>query len=225
MKKIISFCVYGNAPIFLIGAIRNAELAQKIYPDWVCRFYIFTEAFSIKEDLEKFPNVETVCIGREGGAYSMLYRFLPLEEENIEYFISRDTDSRLSFREKESVDKWIESGKTFHIMKDHPYHITPEFPILGGMWGSKGGIIKDIRSYMSQICQNLSDEHGLDQKFLYNLYHKHALNDHLTHNPDEFPSPRNYERDNIYFVGQVIDENEKFGGNWKNDLSLLNINL
>ena len=35
MKNIISFCLWGDNPIYTIGAIRNAELAQEIYPGFV----------------------------------------------------------------------------------------------------------------------------------------------------------------------------------------------
>ena len=40
MKKIISFCLWGNDPKYTVGALRNAELAKTIYPDWKTRFYI-----------------------------------------------------------------------------------------------------------------------------------------------------------------------------------------
>ena len=39
MKKIISFCVWGNNPKYCIGAIKNAILAKQIYPDWICRYH------------------------------------------------------------------------------------------------------------------------------------------------------------------------------------------
>ena len=42
MKKIISFCLWGDNPKYTIGAIENAKLAKTIYPDWTCRFYVGT---------------------------------------------------------------------------------------------------------------------------------------------------------------------------------------
>jgi hypothetical protein len=38
--KIISFSLYNNKDIYNYGAIRNLNLAKKIYPDWMVRFYI-----------------------------------------------------------------------------------------------------------------------------------------------------------------------------------------
>lgn len=224
-KKVITFCVFGDNPIYKIGAIKNAELAQKIYPDWICRFYIFSECFDLKKDLDQYKNVETILIDKKGGFYSTLYRFLPLEEDEISYFISRDTDSRLCVREKEAVDFWINSNKSFHIMKDHPYHYTPEFPILAGMWGAKGGIIKNIKNYIKNFCENQNDTKGIDQRLLYDFYHTYVKSDYIIHESHSFPLERNYERDKIYYIGQPFDEKDNFYGNWKNDLEKINIHL
>ena len=39
-KKIIAFSLWGEKPVYNVGAIRNAELAKEIYPDWICRYYL-----------------------------------------------------------------------------------------------------------------------------------------------------------------------------------------
>ena len=223
MSKLITFCVFGNAPIFRIGALKNAELAQSIYPNWICRFYLFKECHDLETELLKFPNTEVCKCSIEGGFHSTLYRFLPLGESNVSHFISRDTDSRLSIREKEAVDQWVDSGKFFHIMKDHPYHYTPEFPILAGMWGGFGGIYPEIKNHMTDFVKKNINAKGIDQKFLYEYYNTKAKGYCFEHNHTNFPSERNFERDGIYFVGQVIDENGNFGGNWKNDLKQIGI--
>lgn len=223
-KKIITFCVFGDNPVFLKGAIENAKLAQQIYPDWISRFYLFQECHFLKNDLQLYNNIEIELIDKQGGFYSTMYRFLPLGESDVERFISRDTDSRLSIREKEAVDEWINDDCDFHIMKDHPYHYTPEYPILAGMWGAKGGLIPNIKEYIDFFIDNNTSKKGIDQFFLYDLFHK-KIEKYTEHDMDTFPSPRNYERDRIYFVGQPFDENNNFYGDWKNDLNKLNISL
>ena len=65
--------------------------------------------------------------------------------------ISRDADSRLSLREKEAVEKWINSDKDFHIMRDHPHHY---YPILGGTWGFKN-YVKRIGIKAKMLKRNL----------------------------------------------------------------------
>ena len=39
-KKVISFSLWGNEPRYCMGAIKNAKIAQKIFKDWTCRFYV-----------------------------------------------------------------------------------------------------------------------------------------------------------------------------------------
>jgi hypothetical protein len=224
MKKLITFSLFGNAPMYQKGAIENLKKAQSIYPDWICRFYLFEEDHFMEEELKKInSSVEIKKITKPGGFYSTLYRFLPLSEEGVERFISRDTDSRLSFREKEAVDAWIQSDRTYHIMKDHPYHFTPEFPILAGMWGGKGNVFNDIKYTMTEFVKEASDTKGIDQRFLYDYYHEVVKGDYLEHAMDSFPSARSFNRDGIYFVGQPIDEDNKFTGDWINDLAKLGI--
>ena len=60
-KKIISYSLWGNEPMYTIGAIRNAELAKEIYPDWVCRFYIGDDVEDgIVGKLKSFDNIEVI---------------------------------------------------------------------------------------------------------------------------------------------------------------------
>ncbi|CAF1684749.1 unnamed protein product, partial [Didymodactylos carnosus] len=35
---------------------------------------------------------------------------------------SRDLDSALTQRELDAVTEWLKSNKSFHTMRDHPYH-------------------------------------------------------------------------------------------------------
>jgi hypothetical protein len=39
-KRVISFGLYGNLPRYTIGAIRNIQLSNIYFPDWICRFYV-----------------------------------------------------------------------------------------------------------------------------------------------------------------------------------------
>ena len=49
-------------------------------------------------------------------------------------YIARDLDSRFTDREQAAVVEWLNSNKSFHIMRDHPLHINA---ILAGTWGCK----------------------------------------------------------------------------------------
>lgn len=36
--------------------------------------------------------------------------------------MSRDSDGKIIVREEDAVREWLASNRTFHIMRDHPWH-------------------------------------------------------------------------------------------------------
>ena len=64
----------------------------------------------------------------------MFWRFYPIENKDIDIFLSRDVDSRITEREMKFVNEWINSDKIFHIIRDHPGH---RIEILRGTFGIK----------------------------------------------------------------------------------------
>jgi len=214
MKKIISFSLYGNKPMYTIGAIKNADLAKIIYPDWICLYYIFDcVPKNIIDELRKKENVELKIFNHkmENDSRGMFYRFFPLASKEYDYVICRDTDSRLSYREKYAVDEWISSGKSFHIMRDHPYHKSL---IQGGLWGSKCGIIENLLEKINTFSP--SKEKGQDERFLEKEIWPHIKDNCTIHDEFWFKCPyptackRGKENNGVYFLGQVFDENDKF---------------
>ncbi|HAI37955.1 MAG TPA: hypothetical protein DCM40_07430 [Maribacter sp.] len=202
--KIISFSLWGHDPKYLIGAIKNAKLAAEIYPDWICRFYLASSVpISIEMQLKKFPNVEVVNMPELGDWKGMFWRFIPASEDDVEVVISRDTDSRLSLREKYAVDEWLESDKGFHIMRDHPWH---NYPVLGGMWGAKKGTLPNMKELIDNFSQE--DQYGTDYVFFSQVVMPIIDGNTLVH--DEFfenkPFPK--PRDQYEFVGKVFDADE-----------------
>lgn len=160
-KKIISFGLYGHDQCYQFGALENLALQPEIYPGWICRFYVSHE---IPEDIVAKlieGGAEVIVKKRGHGDDGMFWRFLPASEESVEVLIVRDTDSRLNVREKHAVDEWLQSGKPFHLMRDHPHHNAL---ILGGMWGCKKNTIPQMAELI-QEWQNF-DGKGRDQEFL-----------------------------------------------------------
>lgn len=215
-KKIISFSLWGNESMYTVGAIRNAELAKEIYPDWICRFYVGDD---VNEDiigkLKSFDNTEVIVMVEEKNDWQgMFWRFYVIDNGDVDYVIFRDTDSRLTIREKEAVNEWIGSGRYFHIMRDHVYHTEA---IMGGMWGCKPKeliskineevysnglsavselkkVINDWLNHEDMNIKNkrhnhLTDEQlvtkGIDQIFLRSLIYPMVYNDSWIH--DSYP--------------------------------------
>jgi len=133
----------------------------------------------------------------------MFWRFYPCSDPEVSIMISRDTDSRLNEREKYAVEDWLESGKNFHIMRDHPYHGTE---ILGGMWGCKSGILNDIKDLISTYTKG--NFWQVDQNFLRDVVYNKVKHDCKVH--DEFFEKLAFptKRKNNYFVGMAFDQND-----------------
>lgn len=200
--KVISFSLWGDNPKYTIGALKNASLAQTIYPDWLCYFFVgSTVPSDIVSALSQFPNVIIKQKKDNGDWSSMFWRFETSYDPLVKISIFRDTDSRLNLREKAAVDEWLQSDKTFHIMRDHPFH---KFPILGGMWGYKQNDKYPMEKLLTECSKN--NRYGTDYEFFGNILYPMIEDDQLVHDPffekKPFPTPRNDKE----FVGEVFDE-------------------
>jgi len=210
MKNVIAYSLWGDNPIYWVGALRNIELAKKYYPGWICRFYIDKNSRQDLIDTVVGENVEIILVDSKDSFHGMFWRFWASVEENVDVFLSRDCDSRFSDREFKAVQEWLNSDKDFHIMRDHPYHTVP---ILGGMWGSRNGIMREIG--LLKLIENWSQysRKGIDQDFLGQIVYPLVKEKSIEHSEfnlrfggeiRHFPTIRN----NYEFIGDVFDENE-----------------
>ena len=147
-KRYLSFSLWGKDPIYSIGAIKNAEQYKSIYEGWDMVVY-YNNSVS-PAIVRKLESLGVKCIDISSmGIYGMFWRFLAADLEDCEYAIFRDTDSRVSLREKLAVDEWINSGKTLHVMRDHPYHSVPagnfELGMLGGIQMYRETLMETIK--------------------------------------------------------------------------------
>jgi len=206
----ISFSLWGQDPIYNIGVIRNAELAKTIYPNW--EMIVFHDETVPQETIKSLQDLNVNLKNMsKSKMYGMFWRFLATEIPESNYVIFRDADSRIGQRERLAVDEWIQSGKTLHVMRDHPFHMIPcgnyELGILGGMWGIKSGNFSML-SNLKNIPYINQHRYGNDQTFLRSIYETFK-NDKITHDEffdgKPFPMPRDEKR----FIGERIDINEK----------------
>ena len=150
--RVLSFSLYGDNPKYTIGAIKNSELREKFYPDWQMRVYHNDSVPNyVLEQLEA-NNVVLINTKVDRNVCNAMWRFAPASEEGVEYFISRDCDSRIFERDVAAVEEWIASGKDFHIIRDHPGGHAWESS--AGMWGAKGGFIENIKEKMDQYIHS-----------------------------------------------------------------------
>jgi len=225
MKKIISFSVWGSNPKYAEAAYQNLLLQPEIYPGWTCRFYVDeTVPLSVINKLKGTPEIPTeiVLMPPSDGNYGLFWRFEPLKDTTIERFIVRDSDSRLNIREAAAVKEWEESGKEFHIMRDHPQHGAY---ICGGMWGATSEFINKIapiyddllKSFLSSLSFNdIFKQRGkyfnTDQPFLWKHIWPRIMNSHIAHIKD-LPNLRFMGNERLFpienpdgmFVGEPIE--------------------
>lgn len=229
--KIIVYCIWGNDPIYWIGALENIRLASILYPDWICRFYIDRSSDINLIRSISGNNVEVILMDSKVTNYEnisdrfnhsgLFWRFLPLLEKDVNIVISRDCDSRISKREVDAVNEWLSSDKDFHIMRDHPYH---QVPILSGMWGSRNNLLLNINELLKKWDTNDTKGmyHAEDQDFLGQVIYPIVVNNSFEHSEFNisynnivynFPTTRvNYE-----FIGDVFNEKDvRHPEYWKN---------
>ena len=104
----------------------------------------------IVNDIDQFNNSEIIFKKETDDRLGQFWRFYPASDRDVEIMLSRDCDSRLNQREKEAVNEWLNSSKSFHIMRDHPYHNTE---ILAGMWGVKNPILNDMQIMINEYLR------------------------------------------------------------------------
>jgi len=221
MKKIISFSLYGNDLKYTYGALCNAELAKIIYPEWICRFYCGNSVpTDIIKKLSEYDNVEIIMMNEDNVMSYMTWRFLAYDDDDVEVVLSRDSDSRLSFREKKLVDIFMSSDFLFHDIRDHVLHMS----IMGGTWGMKKGAIPSISNLLKSSYVGMS--YGSDQGFMSvvvgPIVYDKTLQHHSNYCPENGKISSNFPIKNtdilstlcdpvhgsyIHFIGEVFPGN------------------
>lgn len=202
--NIISFCVYGTKPLYIKGMVENLKLVETFYPGWTPRVYISSNiSKEIAKEYKSYGAQVYQVNAVENGVFAM-YRYLPLADPDVDRAIFRDADSRLNNRESEAVKIWIQEDTNIHIMRDHPYHGGPK--ILGGMWGAKGSVLRNIQKYILKYS-HLNWERDIDQLMLHNEIYPLFKDSATVHDEIFDKKPFPVKRNGLEFVGCQFDEN------------------
>ena len=213
-KNVVSFSLYGDLKIFTAGMVENAKLAKEIYPNWEVRVYHSSDVpRKILESLSALGCVLKEC-HMGPNTDGMFWRFLPMCDDSVRRFISRDADCRLSWREKAAVDEWMASGKAFHVMRDSPGLFAR---IPGGTFGMDNLLMKDVLKEPIGFDYNKEVYRFQDQKFLgEQIWPLVKDGNHIAHdtfdlvktgNEVHFPPHRPMKYGT--YVGECIDENNQ----------------
>jgi hypothetical protein len=215
MVNVISFCLYGNKATYILGMIENIKIAKNIYKNW--DIYIYFNETVPENFIKKYLELGAKCIKCENIGNNkknwegMFWRFIPFDDIDVDFWISRDADSRLSQREFNLVEEWMKSNKTLHVIRDHRCHFNY---IMGGMFGINNklyrerysGKIKTIRDTIKDLYQYYKERpYNVDQIWLNDKFWNVLKNDHIAHISKE--ARRVYETDiliksDTHFIGK-----------------------
>ena len=139
MKKVFSFTLFGDQDRYCKGMVCNVEEIEKRFPDFEIWIHIGDSIpESILNELSKHSSVKLLPTG-EIGMINKIYRYLSIDDPEVELMIVRDADSRVYQRDEQSVREFMNSEKKFQIIRDHRVHAIP---ILGGLFGIKKGCLE-----------------------------------------------------------------------------------
>lgn len=177
--RVIAMSLYGDDPKYTLGAVRNAQLLPVIFPGW--RLFIYCSRQVPSESTAGGPDVcasvplqvtrKLEELGAElkyidpSGLAPMMWRFLPVDDDTVDVFISRDSDSRLTERDAALVSVWLDTDTLFHCIRDHPSHAV--FPVSGGLWGARTKWLRLVLGHrpIASLLQ-YSDGYLEDMRFL-----------------------------------------------------------
>lgn len=185
LKNVISYSLYGIDDTYLKGALANSILAKEIFPGWVTRYYVDdTVPKEIISELSKSGS-EIVYKPRSEHFSGSLWRFEVAFDPGVQFYLIRDTDDRLCLRQQTAVKEWLNSGKKFHVMRDHPNH---KHEVMAGMWGGVSGAIPDFEQLYSAHFLFGTHAFWTDTHFIKSfLWDKYIKADHIAH--DEYWRP------------------------------------
>ena len=219
--NVISFSLWGDNPKYMDGIIDNADVKQRLefYKDWEMWVYhndsvperVLDQLTKLNVVLKREETIHSDYFvpGERRCFHNATWRFHPASDPNIDYFISRDADSRLFVRDELAVKEWIASGKSSHIIRDHP--VGHSWLMNAGMWGCKGGFIPDIKGKFHKYwTEKNKSEDAIDQHFLKDIvYPEFVVKDCFVHDeyyryePHATHIKRERHLDDYAFIGEA----------------------
>ncbi|CAG0901313.1 unnamed protein product [Darwinula stevensoni] len=219
-QRVVSYSLFGSLSdggrASYIYEEYVTELLQNVkekYPSWVMRIYTNYDP-DIPDQREwmcgiqcnqshvdfcfvdRLPQLGNITRVQDQG---MTWRFLPGMDPLVDIFVSRDTDSLVTNREREAVDEWLDSNSMIHAMRDHPHH---PWHILGGMWGAKTIMNRSLMANLTRemiLKTDLQHGYGFDQEVLRLVHDSYHCTKPEFQGPEYRPFPK--QREGGYFVG------------------------
>lgn len=161
-----SFCLYNpHNPFYYDGLLENISIIKQHFPGWGIYVYIGNDVPSWF--LEKLAAAGCrIRMTQETGHKTMIHRFFAIDEPDVDAMFVRDADSRVHWKDRWAIRKFLESPYIAHTIRDHPEHIAR---MMGGLWAlKKSPRIPSIRALYEEYKATGNDVSrvGNDQVFL-----------------------------------------------------------
>ena len=176
-SNVISYSLWGPAPFYGYGAMINLVQSRTVYPGWSCRFYIDATVPKACAGFLRDNGADVRMIEDEYPGVGLFQRFLVMNDRDVGRFLVRDCDARLSQAEADLVAQWIDSGKPFHVVRDHVLHNEL---MIGCLWAGRTDCGIDIVELMRRYFTfGPTAKYGHDQRMLglmlWPLIRQHCL--------------------------------------------------
>ena len=164
--------LYGKDSHYTWGVLRNAQLVPVYFPDWTLRVYVASDP--APPELPVPPRIlnklrrlgaEIATVSNGSSMTPRNWRLLVADDQNLDYFLVRDADTRLSEREAAAVRDWLSTAEKngsvpVHCIRDHPKHASQA--IVDGLWGGSPRALnrllrQDIAQMMDSYMSASSD--------------------------------------------------------------------
>ncbi|XP_047479639.1 uncharacterized protein LOC125032515 isoform X2 [Penaeus chinensis] len=198
-----------------------------MYPGWVV--WVYTDPRGRENALcpllRDFPHfyicdvTQLPSLGDVTSIHNMIWRTLPLGDERVSAFFVRDTDSLLLERGAAAVREWMSGNKSFHLLRDHPFH---GIPVMGGLWGARWDLkthnVSEFRKNLTGVRSAMIKEakgkfkKGADQHILGKVLYPKTKGDVMSHDsyyckvfPDGF-RPFPIQREGGHYLGNYMNQ-------------------
>ncbi|MGB1239055.1 MAG: hypothetical protein ACPG4U_12640 [Pseudomonadales bacterium] len=164
-RNVIAYSLFGDLPRYCETAVLNAQVAKQLYPHWCCRFYVAEDVPQhVVLRLQQHGAQIVQMVRAESEVNPLMWRFLALDDPEVDFYLLRDADSLLCQKEAAAVNQWLASGYWYHHMRDYFSHTEL---LLAGMWGGCRGQLPTIEPLMVDYCrEQLKAGRFIDQLFL-----------------------------------------------------------
>lgn len=170
---------------------------KMVFPGWELRMYTDGSVpDNLLEPYHEFVNIITVNASLKGsGTWGTMWRLLPLWDESVDRFLTRDLDSVPLVRDWATTYEWIRLSFPSYRWADHEKHYS--HPILAGALGlerkaftpQQRGMLLDKFQKMSRFMTKYGDQEWLEHN-VYPLLKRDMLSFDVANCNGQYPNFR-----------------------------------